>query len=59
MREVLDHWQKVDGSTFRCRQLLLGWGNVPLHPGAESQVLSGLFVLLDHDAILDNMEGPA
>lgn len=43
--ELLERWQKPDGS-FRARQLLLGWDNVPMHRWAQSQVFrSFCFVL--------------
>src|SRR5215467_11570016 len=35
LRELLDHWQKPDGS-FRSRRLFLGWDNVPMHRWAQS-----------------------
>ncbi len=48
-------WQKADGS-FRSRQLLLGWDNVPMHRWAQSQYFRSLCFLLywnspgiDHD----------
>jgi hypothetical protein len=37
----LDEWQKRDGS-FRSRQLLLGWDNVPMHRWAQSQLFRSL-----------------
>jgi hypothetical protein len=45
---VLDHlseWQKPDGS-FRCRQLLLGWDNTPMHRWALSQLFRSLCFFL-------------
>jgi hypothetical protein len=47
LRDVLDRWQKPDGS-FRSRQLLLGWDNVPMHRWAQSQMFRSLSSLLDH-----------
>ena len=47
LRDVLDRWQKPDGS-FRSRQLLLGWDNVPMHRWAQSQMFRSLSFLLDH-----------
>ena len=38
---LLEQWQKPDGS-FRARQLLLGWDNVPMHRWAQSQVFRAL-----------------
>ena len=46
LRDVLDRWQKPDGS-FRSRQLLLGWDNVPMHRWAQSQMFRSLSFLLD------------
>ncbi|HEY8549382.1 MAG TPA: hypothetical protein VIL35_05440 [Vicinamibacterales bacterium] len=38
---VLRDWVKPDGS-FRSRQLLLGWDNVPMHRWAQSQMFRAL-----------------
>jgi hypothetical protein len=38
---VLRDWVKADGS-FRARQLLLGWDNVPMHRWAQSQMFRAL-----------------
>jgi len=35
--DLLTRWQKPDGS-FRSRQLLLGWDNVPMHRWGQSQL---------------------
>ena len=43
--EVLSRWQRSDGS-FRARQLLLGWDNVPMHRWAQSQMFRSLCFLL-------------
>jgi hypothetical protein len=43
--ELLGRWQKTDGS-FRARQLLVGWDNVPMHRWAQSQVFRSLCFLL-------------
>lgn len=43
--ELLERWQKADGS-FRARQLLVGWDNVPMHRWAQSQVFRSLCLLL-------------
>ena len=40
-----DGWQKADGS-FRARELLLGWDNVPMHRWAQSQIFRSLCFLL-------------
>lgn len=49
LQDVLDRWQKPDGS-FRSRQLLLGWDNVPMHRWAQSQMFRSLSFLLDRGA---------
>jgi hypothetical protein len=43
--ELLARWQKKDGS-FRARQLLVGWDNVPMHRWAQSQVFRSFCFLL-------------
>ena len=43
--DLLGRWQKRDGS-FRTRQLLIGWDEVPMHRWAQSQVFRSLCVLL-------------
>lgn len=43
--QVLTVWQKPDGS-FRSRQLLLGWDNVPMHRWAQAQLFRSLSLLL-------------
>jgi hypothetical protein len=43
--DILRRWQNLDGS-FRARQLLLGWDNVPMHRWAQSQVFRSLSFLL-------------
>lgn len=43
--DVLARWRKRDGS-FRARQLLLGWDNVPMHRWAEAQMFRSLCFLL-------------
>jgi hypothetical protein len=45
LADLLDHWQKSDGS-FRSRQLLLGWDNVPMHRWAQSQLFRSLCFML-------------
>ncbi len=42
--DVLQRWVKPDGS-FRTRQLLVGWDNVPLHRWAQSQMFRSLCML--------------
>jgi len=41
VNEVLTVWQKPDGS-FRTRQLLFGWDNVPMHRWAQAQLFRAL-----------------
>jgi hypothetical protein len=45
LRDVLDRWQRPDGS-FRSRQLLLGWDDVPMHRWAQAQMFRSLSLLL-------------
>lgn len=42
---VLNQWQQPDGS-FRSRQLLFGWDNVPMHRWAQAQLFRSLSLLL-------------
>ena len=46
LHDVLERWQKPDGS-FRTRQLLLGWDNVPMHRWAQAQMFRSLCLLLE------------
>jgi hypothetical protein len=46
--ELLGQWQKADGS-FRTRQLLVGWDDVPMHRWAQSQVFRSLCFLLSRN----------
>lgn len=43
--DVLRRWQLPDGS-FRSRQLLFGWDNVPMHRWADSQLFRSLCLYL-------------
>jgi Prenyltransferase and squalene oxidase repeat len=43
--DLLARWQQPDGS-FRSRQLLIGWDNVPMHRWAQSQLFRSLCQLL-------------
>ena len=43
--DLLARWQKSDGS-FRSRELIFGWDNVPMHRWAQSQVFRSLCFLL-------------
>lgn len=47
--DVLARWQKRDGS-FRSRELLIGWDNVPMHRWAQSQLFRSLCFLLYRNA---------
>src|SRR5579864_3457105 len=42
---TMEGWQKSDGS-FRSRQLLIGWDNVPMHRWAQSQLFRSLSFFL-------------
>jgi hypothetical protein len=46
LNEILTVWQRQNGS-FRSRQLLLGWDNVPMHRWAQSQLFRSLSLLLN------------
>jgi hypothetical protein len=41
IEDLFARWQKSDGS-FRARELILGWDNVPMHRWAQSQVFRSL-----------------
>jgi len=43
--DLIQRWQKPDGS-FRSRQLLLGWDEVPMHRWAQAQTFRSLCFLL-------------
>jgi hypothetical protein len=45
VEDVLARWQREDGS-FRSRQLLLGWDNVPMHRWAQAQLFRSLCGML-------------
>jgi len=45
VNDLLARWQKRDGS-FRARELMVGWDNVPMHRWAQSQVFRSLALLL-------------
>ncbi len=45
LTDLLTHWRKEDGS-FRARQLLLGWDNVPMHRWAQAQMFRSLCFFL-------------
>lgn len=52
VNQVLTIWQKPDGS-FRTRQLLLGWDNVPMHRWAQAQLFRslGCFLIQSRQAV--------
>lgn len=45
VQDILTRWQRPDGS-FRSRQLLLGWDNVPMHRWAQAQLFRSLAFLV-------------
>lgn len=45
LNDLLERWQKPEGS-FRTRQLLFGWDNVPMHRWAQAQLFRSLCFLL-------------
>ena len=47
--DLLDRWQTPEGS-FRSRQLLFGWDNVPMHRWAQAQVFRSLCFVLHRTA---------
>jgi len=46
---ILKDWVKPDGS-FRARQLMLGWDNVPMHRWAQSQMFRSLSFYLQQNS---------
>jgi len=51
--DLLRRWQQPNGS-FKSRELLLGWDNVPMHRWAQSQVFRSLcFLLLQSQKVSD------
>lgn len=52
---ILDHWIKPDGS-FRSRQLMFGWDDVPMHRWGQSQMFRSLaFYLREARAAESNL----
>jgi hypothetical protein len=45
LTDLLSRWQTSDGS-FRARQLLVGWDNVPMHRWAQAQIFRSLCLFL-------------
>jgi hypothetical protein len=56
LSDLLRRWQKPDGS-FRARELLVGWDNVPMHRWAQSQIFRSLCFFLSKN--LTNQESPS
>jgi hypothetical protein len=48
LTDLLERWQKPDGS-FRARELLVGWDNVPMHRWAQSQIFRSLCFFLSRN----------
>ena len=48
LQDLLARWCKFDGS-FRSRELLIGWDNVPMHRWAQSQIFRSLCSFLYHE----------
>ena len=46
VNDLLARWRKPDGS-FRARELLLGWDNVPMHRWAQAQLFRSFCFLID------------
>jgi hypothetical protein len=46
--DLLTRWRKADGS-FRSRELLVGWDNVPMHRWAQAQLFRSLCFLLSRN----------
>jgi hypothetical protein len=49
VQDLTTRWQRPDGS-FRSRQLLLGWDDVPMHRWAQAQLFRSLCFLLSTQA---------
>ena len=50
LEDVLNRWIKRDGS-FRSRELLAGWDNVPMHRWAQSQMFRSLAFYLHEQGV--------
>lgn len=50
---ILEHWIKSDGS-FRSRQLMFGWDNVPMHRWGQSQIFRSLALYLSEARAADS-----
>lgn len=49
VNHLMSVWQRPDGS-FRSRQLLFGWDDVPMHRWAQAQLFRSLCFLLSNEA---------
>src|SRR5262249_41631729 len=49
VEDLLERWQTLSGS-FRSRQLIVGWDNVPMHRWAQAQLFRSLCFLLHRSA---------
>ena len=56
VNQVLTIWQRPNGS-FRSRQLLFGWDNVPMHRWAQAQLFRSLSLLLLKSGQHENLSG--
>ncbi len=56
--EIISRWQKADGS-YRARQLLVGWDNVPMHRWAQSQLFRSLCFLMSRQSAAQNDAQPS
>ncbi len=54
VNQVLSIWQRPNGS-FRSRQLLAGWDNVPMHRWAQAQLFRSLCLLLLQSGCSENI----
>ena len=57
LNDVLQRWQKADG-TFRARELLIGWDNVPMHRWAQSQIFRSLSFLVARNVSNSHTKNP-
>jgi hypothetical protein len=48
LKDLLSRWVRGDGS-FRSRELLVGWDNVPMHRWAQSQMFRSLALFLSRE----------
>jgi hypothetical protein len=56
--DLLERWQRRNGS-FRARELMFGWDNVPMHRWAQSQVFRSLAFLLARNSEKPKVESSA